>query len=116
MSSVSNEIIKENITGSRNIGSFVICLVLLLAGSGFFLAGLSSYLGINLLQITNTKDIVFIPQGITMLFYGTGALGIGTYILLSQHPKILHNFNAYWEMGKIWVAGLSMQCKLFRMV
>jgi hypothetical protein len=95
MSSVSNEIIKEKITGSRNISSFVICFVLLLAGGGFFLAGLSSYLGINLLQITNTNDIIFIPQGIVMLFYGTGALGIGTYILLTIIWDIGSGYNEF---------------------
>jgi hypothetical protein len=52
------------------------------AGLGFFLAGLSSYL-INLLQVTDTSEIVFIPQGIALLFYGTGALGLGLYIALT---------------------------------
>jgi hypothetical protein len=46
------------------------------AGLGFFLAGLSSYLQINLLQVTDTSEIVFIPQGIALLFYGTGVVGL----------------------------------------
>lgn len=54
-----------------------------------FLAGLSSYLNINLLQITDTSKIIFIPQGIVMLFYGTGAIGIGLYIL----------FTIIWNVG-----------------
>jgi hypothetical protein len=80
---MDNNIIKENITGSRNISSFLTFFILLLAGIGFFLAGLSSYLKLNLLFITNTENIIFIPQGITMLFYGTCALGVAIYILLT---------------------------------
>jgi hypothetical protein len=67
-------IIKENIVGSRNVSSFNNPCPFF-AGLGFFLAGLSSYLQINLLQVTDTSEIVFIPQGIALLFYGTGALG-----------------------------------------
>lgn len=101
MNSISNTSIKETITGSRNIGSFVIFLVLLFAGGGFFLAGLSSYLGINLLKITNTEEIVFIPQGITMLFYGTVAMGIGTYILLTIIWNIGSGYNEFSKNDNI---------------
>lgn len=101
MNSLSNDVIKENITGSRNLGSFVIFIVLLLAGSGFFLAGLSSYLGVNLLKITNTEEIIFIPQGITMLFYGTVALGIGTYILLTIIWNIGSGYNEFSKQDNL---------------
>jgi hypothetical protein len=95
---INNDIIREKITGARNKSSFIIALVLFLAGTGFFLAGLSSYLKINLLQITSTEEILFIPQGITMLFYGTGALGISIYLFLT----ILWNIGSgYNEFSKI---------------
>ena len=80
---MSDLTIRENITGSRNPGSFLIMFVLLFAGLGFFLAGLSSYFQINLLKITDTSEITFVPQGIAMLFYGTGALGLASYIFLT---------------------------------
>jgi hypothetical protein len=41
-------IIKEEIQGARNIRSIITMIILLFAGIGFFLAGLSSYFGINL--------------------------------------------------------------------
>jgi hypothetical protein len=66
------------------------------AGLGFFLAGLSSYL-INLLQVTDTSEIVFIPQGIALLFYGTGALGLGLYIALTI---LLEYWSGYNEFSK----------------
>ena len=52
---MTTQIIKEKIIGSRNIGNFIIFFILLLAGIGFFLAGLSSYLNVNLLN-TNASN------------------------------------------------------------
>ena len=92
---MSDLTIRENITGSRNLGSFLIMFVLFFAGLGFFLAGLSSYFHTNLLQITDTSEISFIPQGIAMLFYGTGALGIGSYILLTIVWNIGSGYNEF---------------------
>ena len=77
---MSETVIKENIIGARNFNSIIFMIILIIAGIGFFLAGLSSYLNINLLKISDTSEIRFIPQGIAMLFYGTGAIGIGIYL------------------------------------
>jgi hypothetical protein len=98
---IQNNIIRENIIGARNKGSFLIALVLLLAGTGFILAGLSSYLKINLLQITSTEEILFIPQGITMLFYGTGALGISIYIFLTMIWNIGSGYNEFSKIENL---------------
>ena len=51
-----------------------------IGGSGFFLAGLSSYLGFQLLPFADTKEIVFIPQGIVMTFYGTTGLLLSAFL------------------------------------
>ncbi len=98
---MSSEIIKEDITGARNLSSFLIFFVLLLAGTGFFLAGLSSYLNVNLLLVTNTTDIIFIPQGITMLFYGTAAIGIAIYIFLTIFWNIGSGYNEFSKIENI---------------
>ena len=87
--------LKENITGARNINSIVIMFILFFAGLGFFLAGLSSYLNINLLIITDTKAIVFIPQGIAMLFYGTCAIGISIYLFLTILWNVGSGYNEF---------------------
>lgn len=94
-------IIKENIIGSRNFGNIAIAFILFLAGLGFFLAGLSSYLHINLLKITETNEIVFIPQGIAMLFYGTGAIGFGSYIFLTIVWNIGSGYNEFSKIDNI---------------
>ena len=98
---MNQNIIKEPIIGARNPGNFIIMLVLFIAGLGFFLAGLSSYLNINLLIITNTNEITFIPQGIALLFYGTGALGIAFYILLTIIWNIGSGYNEFSSLENI---------------
>jgi len=94
-------IIKEKIIGARNIRSFFITGILLFAGLGFFLAGLSSYFNINLLQITDTSEIKFIPQGIAMLFYGTGAIGIGIYLILTIVWNIGSGYNEFSKLEEV---------------
>ena len=39
---MSEEILKENIVGARNVNSVFVMIILIIAGIGFFLAGLSS--------------------------------------------------------------------------
>ena len=98
---MTETVIKENIVGSRNTNSIVVMLLLLSAGLGFFLAGLSSYLNINLLQVTDTSKIIFIPQGIVMLFYGTGAIGIGLYILFTIIWNVGSGYNEFSKEQQI---------------
>ena len=91
----NNEIIKEEIVGARNVNTFLTMIILFIAGLGFFLAGLSSYLGINLLILTDTSGIKFVPQGIALLFYGTGAIGISIYLLLTIYWNIGSGYNEF---------------------
>lgn len=95
MTSGNNNFIRENITGARNVSTNVTMVILFLAGAGFFIAGLSSYLRINLLKITETSEIIFIPQGITMLFYGTVAIGVAIYLLLTIIWNIGSGYNEF---------------------
>jgi hypothetical protein len=92
---MNNNLIRDDIVGSRNISSFIIMLILLFAGLGFFLAGLSSYFHINLLILTDTSQISFVPQGVALLFYGTGALGLATYIILTLFWNIGSGYNEF---------------------
>ena len=98
---MNENIIREEITGARNIRSIFTMIVLFIAGLGFFLAGLSSYLNTNLLSITDTSEIKFIPQGIALLFYGTGALGLGSYILFTILLNIGSGYNEFSKSDNI---------------
>lgn len=93
--------LREEIIGARNIRSIVTMIILLLAGLGFFLAGLSSYFHKNLLIITDITEINFLPQGIAMLFYGTGAIGLGIYLLLTVIWNIGSGYNEFSKFENI---------------
>ena len=97
----NNISIRENIVGARNFNTFVTMIILFLAGLGFFLAGLSSYLHINLLILTDTSTITFIPQGIALLFYGTGAIGISIYLFLTIIWNIGSGYNEFLKEENI---------------
>ena len=93
----NSKILRDEIVGARNLNTFVTAIILLIAGVGFFLAGLSSYLGVNLLLLTNTSSITFVPQGIALLFYGTGGIGISIYLFLTIYWNIGSGYNEFIE-------------------
>jgi hypothetical protein len=61
----------------------------------FFLTGLSSFFGINLLLFSNSSDISFIPQGIVLVFYGTVGSLLGIFITLSIYWNVGSGYNEY---------------------
>ena len=81
---MQNEIRRDEIIGSRRFSNYFWSVVLFLGGIGFLLAGISSYLKINLLPFTNSTELVFIPQGLVMMFYGTLSFGISIYIPIQK--------------------------------
>ncbi|NBO32384.1 MAG: photosystem I assembly protein Ycf4 [Cyanobacteria bacterium WB6_1B_304] len=75
----SNSIFRQEVLGSRRLSNYLTAIVLSLGGTGFLLAGISSYLHINLMPFTEATKLIFIPQGIVMGFYGTAALALALY-------------------------------------
>jgi len=92
---MQNEIRRDEIIGSRRFSNYFWSIVLFLGGIGFLLAGVSSYLKINLLPFTNATELVFIPQGLVMMFYGTLSFGISIYILTTVLLDIGGGYNEY---------------------
>jgi hypothetical protein len=101
MNSENNLIKRDNIVGSRRISNYFWSIFLLIGGLGFLLAGLSSYFKINLLPFTNLTDIIFIPQGITMTFYGMLAICLSFYIGLTIFWDIGGGYNEYNKLESI---------------
>lgn len=85
----------ETVIGSRRLSNYVWTGILFLGGLGFILAGLSSFLKVNLLFFANPIDLIFIPQGIVMLFYGCVALSLSIYIFLTILWDIGGGYNEY---------------------
>ena len=92
---MQNEIRRDEIIGSRRFSNYVWSVVLFLGGIGFLLTGISSYLKINLLPFTNSTELVFIPQGLVMMFYGTLSFGISIYIITTVLLDIGGGYNEY---------------------
>ena len=92
---MQNDMRQDKITGSRRFSNYFWSIFLLMGGLGFLLAGISSYLKINILPFTDTSDLVFIPQGLVMVFYGTLSLGFSIYIIITILLDIGGGYNEY---------------------
>ena len=92
---MQEEIRQDKIVGSRRFSNYFWSFFLLIGGIGFLLAGISSYLKINLLPFANPTELVFIPQGLVMMFYGTLSIGISIYILVTVLLDIGSGYNEY---------------------
>jgi Ycf4 len=92
---MQNEIRRDKIIGSRRLSNYFWSFFLFLGGIGFLLAGISSYLNINLLPFANPTELAFIPQGLVMMFYGTLSFGISVYILITVFLDIGSGYNEY---------------------
>nr|UCU57555.1 photosystem I assembly protein Ycf4 [Hypericum ascyron] len=80
MSWRSKHIWIELIVGSRKTSNICWAVILFLGSLGFFLVGLSSYLGRNGISLFASQQILFFPQGIVMAFYGIAGLFISSYL------------------------------------
>jgi hypothetical protein len=98
---MQHEIRQDKILGSRRFSNYFWSFFLFLGGLGFLLAGVSSYFKINLLPFTNTIALVFIPQGLVMMFYGTLSLGISIYIIVTVLLDIGSGYNEYNKLENL---------------
>lgn len=98
---MQNEIRQDIIIGSRRFSNYFWLFFLFIGGLGFLLAGLSSYFKSNLLPFANTTELVFIPQGIVMIFYGTLSLGISIYISITILLNIGSGYNEYNKLENL---------------
>ena len=73
---MQKQIRQDTIVGSKRFSNYFWGSFLAIGGISFLLAGMSSYFKINLLPIANTTELVFIPQGLVMIFYGTLSLSL----------------------------------------
>ena len=98
---MQQEIRQETILGSRRLSNYFWSIFLLIGGLGFLLAGISSYFKTNFLPFTNTTQLVFIPQGLVMLFYGSLSFSIGIYILLTIILDVGGGYNEYNKLESL---------------
>jgi hypothetical protein len=90
-----NSVIKFYFTGSRRISNIFWAIAVSLGGFGFFLTGLSSFFGTNLLLVSDSSEISFLPQGIVLVFYGTVGSILGIFIALTAWWNVGSGFNEF---------------------
>ncbi|NEZ59818.1 photosystem I assembly protein Ycf4 [Leptolyngbyaceae cyanobacterium CCMR0082] len=77
-----DSVLRREILGARRWSNYWWAVVTTIGGTGFLLAGISSYMGINLLPFADPTQLIFIPQGVVMCFYGIAALLLSLYLWL----------------------------------
>jgi hypothetical protein len=88
-------ILKENIPGAKRFSNYGFSIILIIGGFGFFITGVSSFFNLNPLWFINLENIKFIPQGIVMIFYGTTAILLGSFLLVTIIWDIGGGYNEY---------------------
>nr|WDA98893.1 photosystem I assembly protein Ycf4 [Sciadococcus taiwanensis] len=110
--SINQKIRKDNILGSRRASNYIWAFLTLSGGIGFFLSGLSSYVKINLLPLNDSTQLIFVPQGITMIFYGTIGVLVSVYLWLTIIWNIGGGYNKFdLYKGKICIFRLGFPGK-----
>ncbi|HEY9822810.1 MAG TPA: photosystem I assembly protein Ycf4 [Candidatus Sericytochromatia bacterium] len=77
-----NRVINQKVLGSRRFSNYWWATIVSVGATGFFLAGLSSYTKVNLLPVGDATQLIFIPQGVAMGFYGVAGLLLALYLWL----------------------------------
>ena len=98
---MQQDIRQDKIVGSRRLSNYFWSLFLLLGGLGFLLAGISSYFKTNFLPFGNPTELVFIPQGLVMIFYGTLSFSLSIYIIAMILLDVGSGYNEYNKIEKL---------------
>nr|YP_009391834.1 photosystem I assembly protein [Acrosorium ciliolatum]ARW59978.1 photosystem I assembly protein [Acrosorium ciliolatum] len=85
----------DKILGSRRLSNYFWASIILLGGIGFLLVGLSSYLKKQIIPLTYSIDISFLPQGIIMTFYGTIGVLISLFLWYTIILDIGSGYNEF---------------------
>jgi hypothetical protein len=98
---MKKEIRQDIVLGSRRFSNYFCSLFLLIGGFGFLLSGLSSYFNQNLVPFANPSELVFIPQGLVMMFYGTLSFSLSIYIISTIVLDIGSGYNEYNKLENL---------------
>jgi hypothetical protein len=90
-----NLVLRQEVVGSRRLSNYFWAVIVAIGGIGFLLGGLSSYLKVNLLLVSDTTRLQFVPQGVALLFYGTAGTLLAVYLWLSILLNIGGGYNEF---------------------
>ena len=97
-------ILRQEILGSRRFSNYWWATVVALGGIGFLLAGLSSYLKVNLLIVSDPSQLQFVPQGVALSFYGVAGTLLAVYLWLTIFLNVGGGYNEFnKETGQVTI-------------
>lgn len=85
----------DPVKGSRTIANLCWACILVCGATGFLLVGISSCIGKDLIPGLSSEQIVFIPQGIVMCFYGIAGLFLGFYLWCTVFWNVGSGYNLF---------------------
>lgn len=98
----SSSILRQTVLGSRRLSNYCWATIVSIGATGFFLASLSSYLKVNFLPFANPTELVFVPQGVAMGFYGVAGLLLASYLWMVVILDVGGGYNEFnTETGAI---------------
>jgi len=86
---------KDTIIGSRRLSNYWWATIIFIGGLNFFLVGLSSYLNKKILPFPISDDLVFLPQGVVMTFYGTIGILVSVFLWLTILWNVGSGYNEF---------------------
>lgn len=102
---IKRQTLRQDILGSRRLSNFLWASIVTMGGIGFLLAGLSSFLKTNLLFVSDTSELQFIPQGVALTFYGVAGSLLATYLWLLLVWNVGGGYNEFnKETGKVTIS------------
>lgn len=90
-----SQVLRQEVLGSRRLSNYLWATVTSIGGIGFLLAGLSSYLRVNLLFVSDATDLQFFPQGIALGFYGIAGCLVTLYLWLTIAWDVGGGYNEF---------------------
>uniref|UniRef100_A0A832M2Y4 Photosystem I assembly protein Ycf4 n=1 Tax=Oscillatoriales cyanobacterium SpSt-402 TaxID=2282168 RepID=A0A832M2Y4_9CYAN len=104
ITSTGQNVLRQDIVGSRRWSNYWWAAVVTVGATGFFLAAISSYLKVNLLPFSDPTRLVFIPQGVAMGFYGLAGMLFSLYLWLTIFLDVGGGYNEFnKETGEVKV-------------
>lgn len=88
-------VLRQQIIGSRRLSNYWWASVVTVGATGFLLAGLSSYSHVNLLPFSDPTQLIFVPQGLAMAFYGTAGTLLSLFLWLSVILDVGAGYNEF---------------------
>lgn len=93
--STDNLVLRQQVLGSRRFSNYWWAIIVSLGATGFLLASISSYLKVNLLPLSDPTQLIFVPQGLVMGFYGAIGLLLSLYLWLAIIGDIGGGYNEF---------------------